>query len=133
MCAVLDDGMIEAGQSFDVFLGTLSGTASTGKSKRVNWLYLLMIVHMTSLTAADFGELSPPAILTFTSTQQRACANVVIIDDNIVDPLEFFTVTLSSTNFQVNVLIRNALVIITDNDGNKLNIIIPIQLFCCML
>ena len=36
VCAVLDDGMIEAGQSFDVFLGTLSGTASTGKSKTIN-------------------------------------------------------------------------------------------------
>ena len=83
-----------------------------------------MIMHMTSLTAADFGELNPPAVLTFTSIQQRACANVVIIDDNIVDPLEFFFVTLSSTNFQVNVLVRNALVIIADNDG--INYFIPI-------
>ena len=78
-----------------------------------------MIVRMTSLTAADFGELSPPAVLTFTSTQQRACANVVIINDNSIEQLEFFTVTLSSTNFQVNILIRNALVIIADNDGNN--------------
>ena len=78
-----------------------------------------MIVHTTSLTAADFGELNPPAVLTFMSTQQRACTNVVIIDDNIVDLLESFTVTLSSTNFQVNIVIRNALVIIADNDGNN--------------
>ena len=78
-----------------------------------------MIVHTISLTAADFGEFNPPAVLTFTSTQQRACANIVIIDDNIIEQLEFFTVTLSSTNFQVNILIRNALVIIADNDGNN--------------
>jgi hypothetical protein len=83
-------------------------------------------VHVTSLTAADFGELNPPAVLTFTSTQQRSCVNVVIIDDDVVEPLESFTVTLSSTNFQVNILIRNALVNITDNDG-KLMITIIIK------
>ena len=72
---------------------------------------------VTFLTAADFGELNPPADFSFTSTQQRICANIAIIDDNIIEPLESFTVTLSSTNFQVNILIRNALVSIVDNEG----------------
>jgi hypothetical protein len=80
-------------------------------------IIVIIIVHMTSLTAADFGELNPPAVLTFTNTQQRTCVNVLIVDDDVVEPLETFTVTLSSTNFQVNILTRNALVNITDNDG----------------
>ena len=72
---------------------------------------------VTLLTAADFVELNPSAGLTFTSTQWRICANIAIIDDDIIEPLESFTVTLTSTDFQVNILIRNALVFTADNDG----------------
>ena len=67
--------------------------------------------------AADFGELNPPAVLTFTSTQQRICTIVAIIDDNLNEDTETFTLTLSSTNFQVNILTSSALVIIADNEG----------------
>jgi hypothetical protein len=36
VCAVLDNGMIEAGQSFDTLLGTSPGAASTnGKYKNL--------------------------------------------------------------------------------------------------
>ena len=69
------------------------------------------------LTAADFEELNPPAVLTFTSTQLRDCTNIAIVDDILIEQTETFTVTLSSTNFQVNILNSNALVIIDDNDG----------------
>ena len=72
---------------------------------------------VTLLTAADFVELNPPAGLTFTSIQRRICVNIAIIDDDITEPLESFTVTLTSPDFQVNILIRNALVFIADNDG----------------
>ena len=69
------------------------------------------------MTTADFGELNPPAVLTFTSTQQRICTIVAIIDDNLNEGTETFTLTLSSTNFQVNILTSSALVIIADNEG----------------
>ena len=72
---------------------------------------------MALLTIVDYGEINPPAVLNFTNTQQRSCTNIEIIDDTIVEPLESFTVTLMSTHFQVNTLIRNALVFIADNDG----------------
>ena len=69
------------------------------------------------LTVADFGVVNPPAVLIFTSTQQRTCASVTIIDDNLNEGTETFTLTLSSTNFQVNILTSSALVIIADNEG----------------
>ena len=72
---------------------------------------------VTLLTAADFVKHNPPADLTFTSTQWRICANIAIIDDDIIEPLESFTVTLTSPDFQVNILICSALVFIADNDG----------------
>ena len=75
------------------------------------------------MTTADFGELNPPAILTFTNTQQRICTIVAIIDDSIIEGSETFTVTLSATNFQVNILTSSSLVIIADNEG-KVKIII---------
>ena len=69
------------------------------------------------LIAVDFGELNPPAALVFTDNQQRTCANITIIDDNIVEGPETFSVTLSSTNFQVDVLSSNVPVFIADNEG----------------
>ena len=69
------------------------------------------------MTTADFGELNPPAVLIFTSTQQRICTIIAIIDDSIIEGSETFTVTLSATNFQVNILTSSSLVIIADNEG----------------
>ena len=69
------------------------------------------------LIAADFGELNPPAVLVFTNNQQRSCASVAIIDDDIVEGSETFGVSLSSTNFQVDILSSNAPVSIADNEG----------------
>ena len=77
-------------------------------------------------TAADFGELNPPAVLTFTSTQFRDCANIAIVDDNLIEGPETFNVILSSNNFQVNILSSTALVIIADNDSKITNILIQV-------
>ena len=131
VCAVLDSGMIEVGQTIITQLETTPGSASNGKNK----LSAAVDDSVTTLlTAADFGELNPPATLTFTSTQSRDCANIGIIDDNLIESTESFTVTLSSTNFQVNILNSNALVFIADNDS-KITIlhIMLIQLCCWIL
>ena len=72
---------------------------------------------LISQISADFGELNPPAVLSFTNTQSRDCANIQIVDDNIIETLESFNVILSSDNFQVNIINNIAPVFITDNDG----------------
>ena len=54
-------------------------------------------------------------LLTFTSTSlQRLCVNIVIIDDAIVEPIEQFTVLLSQVGLQQ---VDQAVVTITDDDG----------------
>ena len=73
------------------------------------------------LTTADYGELDPPQILTFTNAEIVDCVNIQIIDDNVVEGVvdEFFTVILGSHDFQV-VVDTNAdvaSVFIEDNDG----------------
>lgn len=72
---------------------------------------------LISSTAADFGELDPPDTLTFTSIQSVDCVNLLITDDSISEPTEFFSVNLTSTEFQVIVNVDSAIVFIAANDG----------------
>ena len=71
-------------------------------------------------TAADFGELNPPAVFTFTSSQSVDCTQITIVNDNIVEADEFFSVSLDSTNPQVVIGLSTASVFIADDDG-KMN------------
>ena len=71
-------------------------------------------------TAADFGELNPPAVFTFTSSQSVDCTQITIVNDNIVETDEFFSVSLDSTNPQVVIGLSTASVFIADDDG-KMN------------
>lgn len=71
------------------------------------------------MTAVDFGELDPPEVVTFTSTQFVDCVNIQITDDNTTEPAEFFNVQLSSTDVQViiNMDASSATVFIAISDG----------------
>ena len=71
-------------------------------------------------TAADFGVLNPPAVFTFTSSQSVDCTQITIVNDNVVEATEFFSVSLDSTNPQVVIGISTASVFIADDDG-KMN------------
>ena len=54
-------------------------------------------------------------VLTFTSTSlQRQCVNIGIIDDALVEPIEQFMVQLNQLDIQQE---DEAVVSITDNDG----------------
>ena len=68
-------------------------------------------------TAADYGELNPPEVLTFTESQLTDCATIPIVDDNIVENPEFFIVILESTEPQVVITTDTANVFINDDDG----------------
>ena len=69
--------------------------------------------------ADDFGDLNPPAVLVFTSVQVVSCADISIVDDNLIEPTEFFSVTLGSNEVQVitDSNLDTAQVFIADNDG----------------
>ena len=73
------------------------------------------------MTAADYGELNPSAVLTFTDSVSVACTNIQIVDDPLVEPTESFTVSLGTNEIQVIVDNTNnmdtAQVFIADNDG----------------
>lgn len=57
-------------------------------------------------------------VLTFTSTSlQRQCVNIGIINDALVEPIEQFVVRLNQVDIQQE---DDAVVSITDNDGKKL-------------
>ena len=70
---------------------------------------------------ADYGEISPPAVLIFTSTQMVDCVDIQIVDDNLVEGAinEFFSVSLGTNDFQVvlDTNLDSANVFIQDNDS----------------
>lgn len=60
----------------------------------------------------------PATILS--NTEQRACFNVAIIDDGIVEATEAFTLQLSTNDPQALLTSQSAVpVSITDNDGKN--------------
>ncbi len=80
--------------------------------------------HHVHLFVDDYKV--PPAALmdlTFTSTQDRACINISIIDDRLVEGIEAFFVSLrfSETSGRDQVLLgkpNTTTVTIMDDDGN---------------
>lgn len=69
---------------------------------------------ITHIAGSDYNPVTNQ-VLTFTSTSsQRQCINIGIIDDALPEPTEDFLVQLSQAATQE---INQAIVSITDNDG----------------
>ena len=100
------DGTIEvcAGQTSRVTLGRIVNlTLSTEDGKA------------TSVVPRDFTAVSLP--LQIDMTQPKACINVTIDDDSIVEDAESFRVVVSSSD--PNVDIMNSITIVTIEDNDK--------------
>ena len=70
-----------------------------------------MYAHLTSTAGSDYAALSRD--LTFNpGVSDPQCVNITIIDDAVVERLEFFIVEASSTGLATTTLN----VIVTDND-----------------
>ena len=119
MCAQVIAGTIEDEQNFTALLETTPHSASTGRY--ITNTVTVTIAQYFNVTLADYRELSPPTILTFSSTQLVQCVDIPIVDDNIAEQTEVFFVVLSTNDTQV--VISNstnmdiAKIIIADNDG----------------
>lgn len=71
--------------------------------------------HLFYAANSDYNSLVNE-VLTFMSTSlQRQCVDIGIIDDALVEPIEQFVVRLSQLEIQQE---DEAVVSITDNDGN---------------
>ena len=79
----------------------------------------LVITYFSQLTAADFEELNPPAVLVFASDRLVSCADISIVADTLIELTEFFIVNLGSNDTQVIIDTNqdSAQVFIADDDG----------------
>ena len=89
----------EPGQSVLATLSTVDDSA-TGIKSIIYYLQYLHIALLLFIGGLDYVPLAS-ITLTFTSTSlQRQCVNVGIIDDSEVEPLEQFFVQLDQTTSQ---------------------------------
>lgn len=65
----------------------------------------------------QWRAIDPPKVLTSTSIKLVDCVNIPINDDNISEPTKFFSVNLTSTDFQVIINMDSAFIFIAVNDG----------------
>ena len=91
--------------------------------QRVSFIYTLLKktfkFSCVFLAGTDFSI--APQTVTLSATQLRDCVIVGIVDDNVLDPGEVFSVTLTTNS--VGATVRDALssaqVTINDNDEGK--------------
>lgn len=77
-------------------------------------MHMYNYIHHTD----DFNQIT--TTLTFSSSQSRDCVNIGIIDEDIVEFNEVFTVSLSEDNVQIRLVAPiQATVTIQDTDGKK--------------
>ena len=74
---------------------------------------MLLSIHIVPET--DYTP--TPLTVFFGSTATMACADIPIIDDNIVEPNEMFTVVFSAPGDVLRGMPEQANVMIIDNDG----------------
>ena len=81
-----------------------------------------VIIILFNITLDDYEDLSPPATLTFSNTQLVQCVDITIVDDNIAELTEVFSVVLSTNDTQIIVSYSTAEIFITDNDGEYMTV-----------
>ena len=64
----------------------------------------------------DYDPIPNPAMVTFTAGNPIQCVTLEIIDDNIDEPEEVFTVTAAPSSVQISIPQPSVAVFITDND-----------------
>ena len=72
---------------------------------------------MSTADSLDYGS---GATISFARCEERACGSIMIVDDNVMEPLvEGFSVSLErdNTDSRVRVSAQPSTVRITDNDG----------------
>lgn len=72
--------------------------------------------HSSTHTAPD-DYIDIVSELTLDGSTARSCANVTVLDDDILEPTEELVVMLTEDDTRVNVDRDQAIVQITDNDG----------------
>jgi len=68
----------------------------------------------------DYTAISPPQSVTFSSAPNMMCFPIFILNDNVVEVTEFFTVTLETTDRAVQFTQQSANVTIMDSTGRHL-------------
>ena len=89
-----------------------------GKGSPTLLTHAVLIVHamtyiVLSLTAGEDYSALQNIALTFTSTSERQCVNIGIINDQLIEPTETFIVRIDQTTSQGTVSTQ-AFVLITD-------------------
>ena len=82
-----------------------------------------------TVSIMDYGEVE--TILMFTTCETRACSNVAIVDDYVIELTERFSVMLNRTDGldpRITLVLVMAEVEIIDHDGECMNNITKIQL-----
>ena len=74
----------------------------------------------------DF-EISDPVQLVLGSGTTSTCTDIATIHDEVYEDTESFTATLYTTNGDVTVTIDSATILITDNDGGCLSVVICVH------
>ena len=70
-------------------------------------------MHALCLCPAAIDYVMPPLVYKFEPGHTRICANIVILDDNLVEDTEYFNISLNSLDGTTG----PAMVTIKDNDG----------------
>ena len=92
-----------------------------------SWLGILY----KTISTVDYQFLA--AVLVFTSAQSRVCVGILIVDDNIAETTESFSVHLTSSDALVIFNVSTASVFITDNDSkNPINFYILLARTGCL-
>ena len=81
-------------------------------------LLYYMILSLSAVSPMDYLELN--TILSFAACETRRCVTVIIVDDLVDEPLEFFHYTLERTpnlDPRISLTPVDEVVEIIDNDG----------------
>ena len=80
----------------------------------------------------DFDPLHEDLIFSLETEPDQQCRNISITDDPILEDVETFTVSLTTTDEKVNINIASATVSVFDNDGEySIHIPIPMCFHSC--
>ena len=77
-------------------------------------------MHIVFFTAASLDYSALSVILSFNECEEKSCANATILDDEILENLETFNVTLARTvglDSRITLDPVHGVIEITDNDG----------------
>ena len=81
----------------------------------VDWLMdLIIIIYLIAIDGQDY--ISSLGIFTLSQAVTRACFNISILDDEIVEEEENFLVTITTGDPQINLSPSSTKLIIVDND-----------------